>query len=236
MDKLYYKYPTAGALTMQHFLKDIGLTVNVKRIRRLMKVMGISAIYPQTSLSKCGEHKYVRPYLLRNLTIDHSNQVWSTDISYIPVRHGFMYLFAIMDVYSRTILSWKLTNTLNVMESIEILEKAVNMYGKPDIINSDQGSQYTSEQWTQCVENKGIKLSMDGKGRCKDNIWIERFWRTIKREYIYLYPDNTITQLRAGINNFMLYYNTIRHHQGINGEIPIERFLNNLLTKEKKVA
>lgn len=192
MDEIYTEHPTSGVLTMRDKLSMDGYMVNVKRIRRLMREMGLEAVYPQRKLTKQGQAKYVHPYLLRNLVIDHSNQVWSSDITYIPMKRGFMYLYAIIDVYSRYILGWRLSNTLEKTNCIELLKECVERHGAPEIINTDQGSQYTTPDWIRAVKIHGSMVSMDGRGRCKDNIWIERFWRTLKQDYVYLYPTNNV--------------------------------------------
>lgn len=236
MDRFYMEHPTAGARTMRQHLLDEGLHLNLKRVRRLMRKMGIDAIYPIRSLSKAGKASYIKPYLLRNLKVTRPNQVWSIDITYVPMAHGHMYLVAIIDVFSRRILSWKLGNTLDASESVEVFQQAIARFGTPEIINSDQGSQYTSGLWAEACGNT-MKVSMDGRGRAKDNIWIERFWRTIKREYIYLNPCDNAIELRKGIEKFMQYYNTERHHQGIDNEIPERKYENNkLLIRTHKAA
>lgn len=184
--------------------------------------MGLMAIYPLKSLSKLGMAKYKKPYLLHHLKIDHANQVWSIDISYIPMSHGFMYLTAIIDVYSRAIMAWGLHNSLDAENSIEVLQLAIALHGKPEIINSDQGSQYTCLAWEEACE--GIRMSMDGRRRCLDNVWIERFWRTIKREYVYINPTDDVKELREGIKDYIEYYNTKRPHQGIEHQIPMTKY------------
>lgn len=226
IDKEHTEHPTKGVEGMVDHLSLQGFPVGPKRIRRLMRKMGITAIYPKKNLSKLGKPQYRMPYLLRGLDITHSNQVWSIDITYIPMQHGFMYLTAIIDVYSRSIMAWGLHNTLDKENSIEVLNLAVETHRAPEIINSDQGSQYTSNLWLSCCEKYGIKVSMDGRGRCKDNIWIERFWRTIKTEYIYLNPEDNVSRLRQGIRDYIEYYNNRRAHQGINHQIPMERYRN----------
>ncbi len=205
MNRFYMGHPTAGARTMrQHFL-DEGLHLNLKRVRRLMRKMGIDAIYPIRSLNKAGKVSYIKPYLLRNLKVTRPNQVWSIDITHVPMAYGHMHLVTIIDVFSRRILSWKLSNTLDASESIEVLQQAIARFGTLEIINSDQRSKYTSGLWAEACGNT-MKISIDVRRRAKDNIWIEHFWRTIKREYIYLNPcDNTI-DLRKGIEKCILYY------------------------------
>lgn len=215
MDKYSLDHPTSGARTMVSFLATDGIVVNHKRISRLMKVMGLECIYPQKSLSKGGRLAYHFPYLLRHLDITRPNQVWSTDISYIAMLNGFMYLYAIIDVYSRYILDWRLSNDLTASNCTELLDECIARHGAPEILNTDQGCQYTSKEWTEALERYGIRISMDGRGRCKDNIWIERFWRTIKQEYIYLNPTDDVTQMRNGIRDFVEYYNYRRPHQSL---------------------
>lgn len=170
-----------------------------------------------------GNQSKVYPYLLRGLDIQRPNQVWSTDISYIPVEGGFMYLYAVMDVYSRYVLGWRLSNTLSGVNCIELLEECIRRHGTPEIVNSDQGVQYTSHRWVSLLEEHGIKISMDGRGRCKDNIWIERFWRTIKQEYVYLNPTD-VAKLRSGIAKFMRYYNYEHPHQSIELLLPARQY------------
>lgn len=224
IDELYLEHPTAGVLTMVSLLELKGIHVGVKRVRRLMRVMSLMAIYPQKCLSKGGDAKYFHPYLLRHLDIVRPNQVWSTDISYIPMKGGFMYLYAVIDVYSRFIVGWRLSNTLSASNCYELIEDCIKVYGAPEIVNSDQGSQYTTRKWKQLLEGYGIKVSMDGKGRCKDNIWIERFWRTIKQEYIYLNPAETVSELREGIGEFIKYYNYRRPHQSLSSMLPAMKY------------
>lgn len=220
MDKQYYRCPAMGVRQMVDYLKGEGYYVGRKRVKRLMDLMGLRTVYPLKSLSKGGWIKYRMPYLLRNMQFTHRNQVWSTDISYIPMENGFMYLYAIIDVYSRYIVGWGLYNTLDASNAVEVLENAVAKYGHPEIINSDQGVQYTCEEWHKACGKLGIRISMDGRARCLDNVWIERFWRTIKREYVYLNPESSVSALRKGIKSYMNYYNQRRCHQGLNHRVP----------------
>lgn len=226
IDKEHTEHPTKDVEGMVDHLFLLGFLVGPKRVRRLMRKMSINAIYPKKNLSKQGKPQYRMPYLLRRLDITRPNQVWSIDITYIPMLHGFMYLTAIIDVYSRSIMAWGQHNTLDKENSIEVLRLAVETHGAPEIINSDQGSQYTSSLWLSSCEGFGIKVSMDGRGRCKDNIWIERFWRTIKTEYIYINPEDDVPRLRQGIRDYIEYYNNRRSHQGIAHQIPVERYKN----------
>lgn len=204
MDKHLIDHPTEGVLSMVAFLRDYNFHVNPKRIRRLFGLMGYQAIYPRKNLSKLGMAQFIKPYLLRGLKITRPNQVWCTDITYIPMRRGFLYLTAIMDVYSRKILAWGISNTLEAAWCVGVLEEAIDRYDCPEIINSDQGSQYTSHAWTSFLEKKDIRISMDGKGRATDNAWIERFWRTIKKNYLYLNPAETGTELYQQVEHYLL--------------------------------
>ncbi len=224
MDKLFLSDPTLGVLGMQDELRELNLHYNHKRIRRLLRKMGIEPIYPKKNLSKLSKARYVHKYLLRNLEIVRPNQVWAIDITYVAMKKGFMYLTAIIDVYSRFIVGWKLSNSLDKNTQTEALQDAIERYGKPEIINSDQGSQYTSEHWVSFLENKGIKISMDGKGRATDNAFIERFFRTIKQKHIYLNPAKNGTDLYQGIDTFILRYNYKRRHQGIGRVKPVELY------------
>lgn len=223
IDKINLKYPSFGALRIKNELEEQGFNVNVKRIRRLMKKMSIEVIYPKRNLSKLGRAEYVRPYLLRNLNITRANQVWQIDISYVPMKKGFMYLTAVIDVYSRFIVGWQLSNSLEKETQTELINELIEKYGKPEIINSDQGSQYTSKKWIDCLNEHNVKISMDGKGRATDNIFVERFFRTIKYDYIYLNPAETGLDLYQGIKNFIEKYNK-RKHQGINHQKPINLY------------
>lgn len=224
MDEHYLKHPTAGVLRMQDFLFSIGFLVNHKRVRRLMRKMGLMAIYPKRNLSKLGLAKYIRPYLLKGLTIDRPNQVWAIDITYIPMAKGFMYLTAIIDLYSRYVVGWDISNTLDAECSLDVLKRAISQHGKPEIINSDQGSQFTCKLWIDYLEINDIKISMDGKGRAIDNIFIERLWRSVKYDHVYLYPANNGKELYNGLQEYFDYYNHKQTHQGIGRRIPIELF------------
>lgn len=231
MDKHLINHPTEGVMSMVYYIKDRGFIVGPKRIRRLFKVMGRETIYKKKNLSKLGLKSYIRPYLLRHLEITKPNQVWCTDITYIPMKKGFMYLTAFIDVYSRKIMSFGISNTMSAKWCLEVLEDGMRKHGKPEIINSDQGSQYTSADWTEKLNKEEIKISMDGKGRATDNTWIERFWKTIKTEYIYLNPSDNGSELFKGVQNHIAYYHQKIHHTTL--EKPDDRYFNYEL---KKVA
>jgi len=219
MDEHILEEPTAGVLTMQSMLKDHGILASYERVRRLMRKANIRAIYPRKHLTVLGEKKYLHPYLLRNLEINRTNQVWEIDITYIPMQHGFMYLTAIIDVYSRYIVAWGLSNSLDADASLRVVKEAVTTHGKPEILNSDQGCQFTCKEYVEYLKGEQIQISMDGKGRALDNIYIERFWRTIKYQYIYLNPVNNGLELYKGIKKWINRYHN-RDHQGIDRNKP----------------
>jgi putative transposase len=227
MDEHILKYPAEGVMSNYCMLRELGYGVNVKRVRRLLRLMGHMAVYPKRNLSKLGQAKYIRPYLLRNLAIERANQVWSIDITYIPMAKGFMYCTAIIDVYSRKIMSWEISNTLSVNCCLNALQEAVHNHGKPEIVNSDQGSQFTSYQWISMLDKMNVQISMDGKGRATDNRWIERFWRTLKYKYIYLNPPTDGIELYAGVANYINYYNTKRVHHTTK-QVPEKRYLKSI--------
>jgi putative transposase len=220
IDELHMEHPYYGVLRMQAELTTVEDPLNEKRIRRLMRKMGIETLYPKPNTSKpCLWNKRF-PYLLRGLEINHPNQVWSTDITYIPMKNGFMYLCAIIDWYSKRILAWKLSNTLDVSFCIDCLEEAIGNHGNPEILNTDQGSQFTSEAFIEKVLGNDIRFSMDGKGRATDNVCIERFWRSIKYEKIYLYGYENTVDLFCGITAYMDFYNNRRKHQSLDYKTP----------------
>lgn len=226
IDEEHLVHPAKGVIGMTDYLLENEIKVGLRRVRRLMRLMGIEAVYRRKSLSKLGEVSYIKKYLLRGLKIDHSNQVWSIDITYIPMKKGFMYLTAIIDVYSRFIVGWGLHNTLDASNCIDVLKSAVARHGAPEILNSDQGCQFTSKEWADaCAQYPEMKVSMDGRGRAKDNIWIERFWKTIKYEYIYIQPEESGTDLFFGIKTFIDDYNYHRRHQGIGRTVPSKLYL-----------
>jgi putative transposase len=225
LDKEHLEHPTHGVLQLQDYLFSMGFQINHKRVRRLMRVMRIVANYPQKNLSKVGKAEHIYPYLLRGLAIERPNQVWCIDITYIAMRKGFMYLTAIIDVHSRYIVGWGLHNTLQAENGAEVLVEAISKHGKPGIVNSDQGSQFTCPLWNETLQKHAIRISMDGKRRAIDNIYIERFWRTVKQDYVYLHPCENGLELYHGINWFINYYNRIKSHQGIDRQTPESIYL-----------
>ena len=212
LDKHLTLHPTEGVESMVLLLREMGYPIGPKRIRRMFRLMCRETIYRRKNLTKLGMKKFIKPYLLRRLRITRPNQVWCTDITYIPMKQGFMYLTAIIDVYSRKILGWSISNSLDAQWCLQMLEETIKVHGKPEIINSDQGSQYTSAAWTQYLEKEEIQISMDGKGRALDNVWIERFWKSIKYDYIFLNPADDGFELYEGVQNHIAYYNNKTHH------------------------
>ena len=223
IDEQYMKTPSWGSRSMRNFLRrQLGRKINRKRVQRLMRLMGLEAIYPKPRTSRPHPEHKVYPYLLRNMTIDRPNQVWAADITYIPMRRGFMYLVAVMDWHSRKVLSFKLSNTLDADFCVEALQEALDRYGPPQIFNTDQGAQFTSQAFTDTLKDNGVAISMDGKGRVQDNIFIERLWWTVKHQYLYLYAFDNGIELRTGLRQWFDLYNSQRSHQALNDMTPDE--------------
>jgi len=216
--------PFYGYRRITEVLKRQGVLINRKRVQRLMRAMGIKGLArtPKTSKGNQAHKKY--PYLLRDLEIERCNQAWMVDITYMRLGQGFMYLCAFIDVHSRYIVGWSLSNTLETENCLVALNSALENNGKPEIINSDQGCQFTSEQWIKALTDKGIQLSMTGKGRCHDNIYIERFWRSIKHEEIYLNDYDSVAELKTAIRQYIEFYNTERPHQALDYKTPAELY------------
>jgi len=223
IDRKYTEHPFYGILRMTAWFHDEGHQVNHKRVQRLMQLMGLKAIYPKPRLSKgeCVSEKY--PYLLRGLVIQKPNQVWGTDITYIKLRQGFIYLVAVMDWFSRYVLSWEVSNSLDTFFCMSALERAL-VRNTPEIFNSDQGSQFTSEAFTSRLKAAGIRISWDGRGRVWDNIFIERLWRSVKYEEVYLKDYANVTEAIGGIDSYFRFYNTQRHHQALGYRTPEQVF------------
>lgn len=224
LDSQYYKTPFYGQLKLTAELRRMGYCINVKRVRRLMELVHWQTIYraPRTTYSDKTSYKY--PYLLKNLEVTHCNQVWATDITYIPMEKGFMYLTAVIDLFSRKVLSWSISNTMSTEWCIKVVEQAIERYGKPEIFNTDQGVQYTSEAFTEMLTTNHIKISMDGKGRAIDNIFVERLWRTVKYENIYLNVYKDGLSLYKGLETYFGFYNQERTHQSLEYKTPNEVF------------
>ena len=222
IDELYLENPSSGSRTIRRQLKRQGMIVSRKRIQRLMRLMGIEAVYPKPNTSRPHPQHKVYPYLLRDLTINRPNQVWSSDITYIPMDRGFMYLVAIMDWHSRKVLSWRVSNTMEPAFCVNALEEALSRFGTPDIFNTDQGAQFTSNAFTKVLKDNDIAISMDGRGRCQDNIFIERLWWTLKHQFIYLHSFDNGKSLRRGLGKWIQYYNLVRGHSSLDDKTPDE--------------
>jgi len=221
LDMQYNETPFYGVLRMHQHIISLGYVVNEKRIRRLLRLMGLMAIYPKKNLSIPNPESKIYPYLLRNMEITHPNQVWSTDITYIPMEKGFLYLVAVIDWFSRYVISWRLSNTLEATFCIDALQESLNK-GKPDIFNTDQGSQFTSNDFTNCLLENDIKISMDGRGRCLDNVFVERLWRSVKQEYVYLNSIKDGRELWLGLDAYFKFYNEKRIHQSLDYKTPAQ--------------
>lgn len=222
IDEQYLKTPTYGSRTMRNHLRRLGYKINRKRVQRLMRRMGVEAIYPHPRTSKPHPEHHVYPYLLKGVDINHPNQVWAADITYIPMKRGFMYLAVVMDWYSRKVLSWQVSNTLDADFCVSALEEAIRRYGVPEIFNTDQGAQFTGSKFLDVLKKNNIRISMDGRGRAYDNIFVERLWWTVKYHYVYLYEFDSGLKLRDGLKGWFEFYNQDRPHHTFNGRTPDE--------------
>ena len=222
IDEQFLETPWYGSRQMARHLRRQGHEVGRKRVRRLMAKIGVQAVYQRPKTSQPHPEHKVWPYLLRGLTIDRPNQVWCADITYLPMRRGFLYLVAIMDWATRKVLAWRVSNTLHADFCIEALEEALARHGPPEIFNTDQGGQFTSPRFTDVLQDAGVRISMDGKGRWMDNVFIERLWRSLKYECIYLHAFETGSELRAGVRRWVDYYNAHRPHSALGGRTPDE--------------
>ena len=224
LDEQYTRTPFYGSRKMTEWLATVGYAVNRKRVLRLMELLGLEAVYPKPRLSQPGEGHRIYPYLLRGIKVDRVNQVWSTDITYIRMAQGFLYLVAVMDWFSRFVLSWSLSLTMEVEFCVAALKRALRR-GRPDIFNNDQGAQFTSEKFTGELEGRQIAISMDGRGRCMDNIFVERLWRSLKYEEVYLKDYASVSEARASIGRYFQFYNHQRLHQSLDYRTPAAVYL-----------
>lgn len=233
LDEQYTRTPYYGVLKMEAYLRSLGHDVNSKRVRRLLRKMGLEAIYQKPNTSKPNPEHKVYPYLLRGLVIDHCDQVWSTDITYVRLASGFVYLVAVIDWYSRYVLGWALSNTLDADFCIETVASLLE-HRKCEIFNTDQGSQFTTPRFTLPLLDKGIRVSMDGRGRALDNIFVERLWRTVKYEYVYLQDIQTVQEAWLGLRDYFLFYNNERFHQSLDYRTPAQIYLGEFEDKQDK--
>ena len=220
IDEIHLRLPFYGSRRVRDELDDLGHRVNRKRVRRLMRLMGLRALYPKRRTSHPGAGHKIYPYLLRGLSIERANQVWAADVCYLPMAKGFMYLVAIMDWHTRRVLSWRVSNTLDADFCVDALEEAIARFGPPGIFNTDQGAQFTSEAFTGVLKRHGIAISMDGKGRWVDNVFVERLWRSVKYEDVYLKAYETPAELRAGLARYFEFYNARRRHSALDRRTP----------------
>ena len=231
LDEVHLSHPFLGSRRLVDELQARGYSVNRKRVQRLMRLMGIEACYPKPRTSTPHQAHKVYPYLLREVKPERANQVWVSDITYLPMAKGFAYLVAIMDLYSRKILSWRLSNTLDSRFCVEALEEALCKHGEPEIFNTDQGAQFTARAFTDVLEQHGVRISMDGKGRWVDNVFIERFWRSLKYEEVYLCAYDDLRQAEQGIIRYMRYYNLERRHSSLHKKTPQEVYVSSTKLK-----
>lgn len=222
LDIQWTKTPFYGVRNMTTYLRSLGYSVGRCHVRTLLREMGLEAIFPKKNLSQPHPFHEIYPYLLRDVEITRPNQVWSADITYIRLAEGFAYLTAVIDWHSRAVLSWRLSNTLDAAFCVEALQEALSKYGSPDIFNTDQGSQFTSQVFINELASRSISISMDGRGRCLDNIFVERLWRSVKYENVYLYGYRSIPEARAGLTDYFNFYNKERFHQSLNNKTPWE--------------
>jgi putative transposase len=234
IDEIHLKYPFYGSRRIRNELWDLGHNVGRGHVGTLMRRMGIMALYQKPRLSVAHPDHKVYPYLLRGVEINKANQCWSADVTYIPMARGFCYLVAIMDWASRRVMAWRLSNTLDASFCVEALEEAIRKYGSPEIFNTDQGSQFTSEGFIDILKAHGIKMSMDSKGRWMDNVFVERLWRSVKYEDIYLKAYGSLSETRQGLKAYFEFYNQRRRHQGLDDQTPDEVYWNTL--PKQKVA
>jgi putative transposase len=225
IDREYTRHPFYGSPKLTEALHRVGWMVNHKRVERLMQLMGIQAIMPQRNLSKKAHENRVFPYLLRGVEITHPNQVWSTDVTYVPMAHGFMYLTAVIDWFSRYVLAWDISNTFDAAFCVAVVRRAFEILA-PEIFNTDQGAQYTSDAFTGFITGTDAKLSMDGQGRALDNVFVERLWRSVKYEKIYLHDYQDGYQLHTGLDEYFSFYNNERFHSALGNRTPAEVYMN----------
>ena len=228
IDRLHLELPFAGARMLRDLLRLEGHSVGRSKVSRLMRLMGIEALYRKPKATRRNSEHKVYPYLLRNFPVTRCNQAWAMDITYIPMARGFVYLAAVVDWHSRRVLSWKVSTTMDVHFCIEAVEEAMEKYGKPDIFNTDQGSQFTSQAFTGLLKDNGIRISMDGKGAWRDNIFVERLWRSVKYEEVYLHAYDTVSSAKAGLDRYFRFYNTRRPHSSLDRQTPDTFYFNSL--------
>jgi putative transposase len=232
IDERHLQYPFAGARMLRDLLRQEGHTIGRRQVATLMRRMGIEALYCKPSLSRRQSGHQIYPYLLRGLDIVRPNHVWAADITYIPMRRGFVYLVAILDWASRRVLAWRLSNTFTTDFCLDAVREALTQYGCPEIFNTDQGCQFTSQEFTGLLKDQGIQISMDGKGCWRDNVFVERLWKSIKYEEVYLHAYDTVSAAQQGLARYLMFYNQTRPHQALDGQTPDGVYFDNLTTRQ----
>jgi putative transposase len=220
IDELHLVYPFAGSRMLRDLLRGEGVAIGREMVSTMMRRMGLEAIYPRPNLSKAAVGHKIYPYLLRGMTIDRPNQVWAMDITYIPMARGFVYLAAVVDWFSRRVLAWRMSNTMEVEFCLDAVEEALARHGRPEVFNTDQGSQFTSAAFTGLLLGHGITISMDGRGAWRDNVFVERLWRSVKYEEVYLHAYDSVSAARAGLTRYLTFYNSRRPHSSLDGQPP----------------
>ena len=228
IDRLHLELPFAGARMLRDLLRQEGHKVGRSKVARLMRLMGIEALYRKPKTTKRHPGHKVYPYLLRNLAVTRPNQVWAMDITYLPMDRGFVYLAAVVDWYSRRVVSWKVSTTMDVHFCLEAVEEAMERHGKPEIMNTDQGSQFTSQAFTGLLKDNDIQISMDGKGAWRDNVFVERLWRSVKYEEVYLHAYDTVSAAKAGLDRYFRFYNSRRPHSSLDRKTPNQYYYESL--------
>ncbi len=236
IDEIFLKTPFYGSRKIALELRDRGQLVNRKRVQRLMRLMGLEAVAPKPNLSRSHPEHVKYPYLLRGVEVTRANQVWAADITYIPMALGFVYLVAIIDWYSRAVLAWKLSNSLEDAFCVEALQAALARFGQPEIFNTDQGVQFTSEDFTEVLKARGIRISMDGRGRCLDNVFVERLWRSLKYEEVFLHAYDGVPMAREGIGGYFGFFNEERPHQSLGYRKPMDVYRDSLREWQRRAA
>ena len=228
IDRLHLEFPFAGARMLRGLLRQEGFSIGRKRVARLMKRMGVEALYRKPRTTKPSPGHKIYPYLLRHLQVERANQVWAMDITYLPMAKGFIYLAAIVDWHTRRVLSWRLSVTMDTHFCLAAVEDAIGKYGKPEIMNTDQGSQFTSAAFTGLIQDNGIKISMDGKGAWRDNVFVERLWRSVKYEEVYLHAYESVKDARQGLDRYFTFYNSRRPHSSLDERTPDQVYFESL--------
>ena len=228
IDRLHLEFPFAGARMLRGLLRQEGFSIGRKRVARLMKRMGVEALYRKPRTTKPAPGHKIYPYLLRHLPVERANQVWAMDITYLPMAKGFVYLAAVVDWHTRRVLSWRLSVTMDTHFCLAAVEDAIGKYGKPEIMNTDQGSQFTSKAFTGLIQDNGIKISMDGKGAWRDNVFVERLWRSVKYEEVYLHAYESVAADRQGLDRYFTFYNSRRPHSSLDEQTPDQVYFESL--------